>query len=149
MELKRKFIINALTGFILGMFIGIIFWVIYGNEMVTQRFILQLVMSGLLGMISFGVMTVYEIESWGVSKATAVHYLTWLITFLATAIPMKWFEPWYELLIAVVIMTVIYVLIWLGFYLHWKKTIRQLNKQLEIMHEHTAGEEPENRQERS
>lgn len=131
MELRNKFIINALIGFIIGIFIGLAFWFIGDGEMDQQQIILQLVMSGILGMISMGVMTVYDIESWGLTRATIVHYSTWLVTFLAISIPMGWYEPWYVLVIAVVILTIIYALIWMGFYLHWKKTIRQMNRQLD------------------
>lgn len=134
MELRNKFIINALIGFIIGIFIGLAFWFIGDGEMDQKQFILQLVMSGILGMISMGVMTVYDIESWGLTRATIVHYSTWLVTFLAISIPMGWYEPWYVLVIAVVILTIIYALIWMGFYLHWKKTIRQMNRQLDEIH---------------
>ena len=137
MELKNRFLINSLIGIIAGMTVGIITWMLYNPEGPGDRsFALHLFMSGLHGLIPFGAMTVYEIESWGLTKSTVVHAAITLATILCIELPMKWFSWNAEFAIAMAIYVVIYILIWLFNYLYWKHTVNELNDQLEIILKH-------------
>ena len=134
MELKSRFLINSLIGIIAGMTVGIIIWML-GNpgNPEGRSFILHIIMSGIHGLIPCGAMTVYEIESWGLTKPTVIHATITLATILAIELPMKWFTWNVEFAIAMIIYVVIYVLIWLLNYLYWKHSVTEMNDQLEII----------------
>ena len=134
MELKSRFLINSLIGIIAGMTVGIIIWML-GNpgNPEGRSFILHIIMSGIHGLIPCGAMTVYEIESWGLTKSTVVHATITLATILAIELPMKWFTLGAEFAIAMLIYVVIYVFIWLFNYLYWKRTVNEMNDQLELI----------------
>ncbi len=134
MELKNRFLINSLIGIIAGMTVGIMIWTFAnpGNPE-GRSFILHIIMSGIHGLIPCGAMTVYKIESWGLTKSTVVHATLTLATILAIELPMKWFTWNAQFAIAMIIYVVIYVLIWLFNYLYWKHSVTEMNDQLEII----------------
>ncbi len=135
MELKNRFLINSLIGIIAGMIVGIIMWMINtpgGFE--NGNFALHMIMSGLHGLIPCGAMTVYGIESWGLTKSTVVHATITLATILSIELPMKWFTWGAEFAIAMVIYVIIYAFIWLINYLYWKRTVHEMNDQLGSIH---------------
>lgn len=135
MELKSRFLINSLIGIIAGMTVGIVMWMISGPGYPEGRsFVLHMIMSGIHGLIPCGAMTVYEIESWGLTRSTVVHATITLATILLIELPMKWFTWNAEFAIAMLIYVVVYVLIWLCNYLYWKHTVREMNYQLDIVH---------------
>ena len=131
MELKNKFLINSLVGIIAGMIVGIVFWMINSETVQGSGFILHVIVSGIHGLIPCGAATVYEIESWGVTKSTIVHATVTLATILAIEIPMKWFSSPVEFAIALIIYVVIYTVIWLCIFLYWKNTVKEMNRLLE------------------
>ncbi len=135
MELKNRFLINSLIGIIAGMIVGIIMWKLSGlGDYEGGSFVLHMIMSALHGLVPCGAMTVYEIESWGLTKSTVVHATITLATILLIELPMKWFTWSAEFAIAMVIYVIIYVIIWLTNYLYWKHTVREMNVQLEALH---------------
>ena len=135
MELKNRFLINSLIGIIAGMIVGIIMWKLSDpGDYEGGSFALHMIMSALHGLIPCGAMTVYEIESWGLTKSTVVHATITLATILLIELPMKWFTWSAEFAIAMVIYVIIYVIIWLTNYLYWKHTVREMNDQLEALH---------------
>lgn len=136
MELKTRFLINSLIGIIIGMIVGITIWMITPTHDEGRSFILHIIMSGIHGMIPCGAATVFEIESWGITKSTVIHAAITLATILAIELPMKWFEPGPEFAVAMLIYIVIYAIIWLSNYLYWKHTVKEMNAQLELLHKH-------------
>ena len=143
MELRNRFINKALLGLLLGIIVGVAFWVT--SDAASQgagntELIIHLVMSGWLGLIAMGGSVVYEIESWGLCRATIVHYSLTMADFVLVSLLLKWFPDWSSLLIMLLIMTVIYALIWFGEMLYWKKTVRKINKQLEDIRENEKQE---------
>ena len=135
MDLKYKFLINSMIGLVVGMIVGILIWtVFYPGNPEGRSFILHIMMSGLHGLIPVGAMTVYSIESWGLTKSTVVHALITLATVLLIELPMKWFTPGVEFAIVMVIYVIIYAIIWLINYLNLKHTINEINGQLENIH---------------
>ncbi len=134
MEIRNKFIINSLVGFILGMLVGIVIWMIPPVNSEGRSLIVHVIVSGIHGLIPCGAATVYEIESWGLTKQTVVHATLTLATILGIEIPMKWWEPGPEMLIALVAYVVIYAIIWLANYLYWKITVADMNKALDEIH---------------
>ena len=132
MELKNRIIINSLIGIIAGMIVGITTWMLSGDPE-GRSFVLHMIMSGLHGLIPCGAATVYEIESWGLTRSTIVHATITLVTIIAIEIPMKWFSWGVEFAVAMVVYVVIYAIIWLINYLYWKHTVGEMFDQLEIL----------------
>jgi len=135
MEIKTKFIIRALLGFSLGMVIGIVFFVLAtsdGEPLDRTYLVMHLFGSGILGLIANGGAIVYDFEDWGLGRATFTHYIVTFITMFAVSEILGWF-PHSVLLVMVVMFSVVYLIIWMIEYLLWKKEIRQINRQLEMM----------------
>lgn len=135
MELKSKFIIKSLIGFIIGLFVGIFFWSLNARTDFGKEFLVHLVMSGVYGLLAMGGSVVYDIESWGLLKATVSHYVLVMFDYIVVAVLLKWYTRVSDLLISIVIMTVLYAMIWLFEYLVWKRTIREMNAELRKMQE--------------
>jgi hypothetical protein len=139
MELRSKFVINSLIGFIVGMLVGIAIWMIPAVNSEGRSLIVHVIVSGIHGLIPCGAATVYEIESWGVTKSTVVHATLTLAMILAIDLPMKWFTWGAEFAVAMAVYVVIYTIIWLANYLYWKHTVKEMNDQLEILHRYQEG----------
>ena len=129
-EIKNKMIIRGRIGFIIGMFISMAFC-IYGDAEFDRFLVINLLAGGLVGLINNGSSAVYDIESWGTTKATVIHYISTVVVFLTIALSLGWFRPDMTLLIFMIIFTVVYVIIWLSEYLYFKKTVNDINKELE------------------
>lgn len=135
MEIRNKFIIRALLGFSLGVIFGAIMFVLYASdtEPLNKSFLLmQLFGSGFLGVVANGGAIVYEFEDWGLGRATFTHYIVTFITMFAVSEILGWFSH-SMLLIVIIVFSVIYLIIWLVEYALWKKEIRHINRDLEIM----------------
>ncbi len=134
MELKKTFLINSLIGIVAGMIVGLIFWMTSGPDTGGRSFLLHMVASAVHGLIPMGAATVYSIESWGLTKSTAVHAILTLAAIVGIELPMKWFPLGPEFAIAMAVYVVVYVIIWLTNYLYWKRTVREMNEQLKALH---------------
>ncbi len=135
MEVKTKFIIKSLLGFIIGLFVGLFFRFLNAQTDYGEAFILHLVMSGILGLLAMGGSVVYDIESWGLLKATVSHYVLVIFDYTVVAVLLKWYTRISDFLISIVIMTVLYAMIWLFESIMWKKTIGEMNAELKKMQE--------------
>ncbi len=116
------------------MLVGIAFWIMAEGGGDGSGFLLHMIMSGLHGLIPVGAATVYDIESWGITKSTVVHASITLATIVCIEIPMKWWGTAAEFAVAIAIYVVIYAIIWLVNYLYWKTTVKRMNEQLEMIH---------------
>ncbi len=135
MELRNKFIIKSLIGFIIGIFIGLFFWFLNSRDYSGTAFVVHLIMSGILGLIAMGGSVAYDIESWGLLKATATHYILVMLDFIIVATLLGWVSSILEMVVFLVGMTIIYAAIWLFESFLWKRTIRKMNEQLKEMQE--------------
>ncbi len=133
MGLGSKFAIKSLLGLVIGMIVGVGTWIMNGrgiSEADYAALILHLVVSGIIGFIGMGGSLVYDIESWPLLKATVLHYLACMVSFLIASIALSWFTEFLPFFITFIVMTVVYACIWIGESLHWKKTIREINEEL-------------------
>ena len=135
MELRNKFIIKSLIGFIIGIFIGLFFWFLNFRDYSGTAFVVHLIMSGILGLIAMGGSVAYDIESWGLLKATATHYILVMLDFIIVATVLGWVSSILEMVVFLAGMTIIYVAIWLFESFLWKRTVRKMNEQLKEMQE--------------
>lgn len=94
--------------------------------------VINMLVSGLYGMLAMGGSTVYSIESWGILKCTVVHYLVTMIGFFAIAFSFRWYtgENLVAAFITFLIMTVVYAMIWFGNYITYKIQLEQINREL-------------------
>lgn len=129
-EFRNKLIIRCLVGTILGVFVGVLFWVAFSDPGYKAGLILHLVMSGVQGLIAFGGTIVYDIESWGLRKATLTHFSMTLIVFIVNSLWLGWFAGT-AFVIALVIYIFVYAAIWISEMLYWKKTVKEMNEELE------------------
>lgn len=133
MEIRSKLMIKSLLGLVIGMIIGVVTWMLSNpalGNLTNTALILHLVVSGLLGMICMGSSIVYDFDSWGLLKATIVHYVACMVSFTTASILLSWFPTWTSFAAMGVMMTLVYAGIWIGESIHWKKTINSLNEQL-------------------
>ena len=136
MDLKSKSIIKSLIGFILGVFVGLMFSAGYDALEINTYFLVHLLLSGVLGAVCMGSTGIYDIESWGILRSTLTHYALCMGTFVVIALVLGWFEGNLPmLLIFIVIMTGIYALIWIFESLYWRRTVRRMNARLKAMKE--------------
>lgn len=135
-DLKTKTIIRALVGAILGVAICFFMAGIGGGlgELASNplELIRQIIGSSLLGIVSMGGMTIYEIESWGLLRTTCTHFILSLSAFLLCNSLLGWFEK-DIILIVLVVWIITYFLIWLFQWLHCKSEIKKMNSDLEKM----------------
>ncbi len=136
MELRNRFIINSLIGFVIGTFVGVGFWMLTPGDDSGRSLPVHLIMSAIHGMIPVGAATIYDIESWGLTKCTIVHALITFATIVAIEIPMKWWPSQGQFAVAIVIYIAIYAIIWLFNYLYWKRTVRDINARLGLIRDH-------------
>ncbi len=135
MDLKTKFIIRALIGFSLGVIVGA-FMLMVGSDdafMLNRPLVFaHMICSGLMGFVGNGGAIVYDLESWGVIKATFIHFTATFITMIAISEVLGWFS--HDILIYVFLaFTAVYIIIWLIEYSFGKKQVKELNADLQTM----------------
>lgn len=146
--MKKKIIRYALIGFLSGMAIGnfIAFFFAwmngtdqlfpasiinrFGSE--TSAFIIHTIFSGLHGALCFSGVIFYEIEEWGLAKATFLHCLLINASFLINGLFLEWIpsDP-ASILVSTLIISVMFFIIWIIMHTHCKREVRDLNQLLQ------------------
>lgn len=107
----------------------------------VRAIILQTVLAGLFGMVALGGMCVYDIEKWSLLRASVVHCLMILVSYIVIGLVLYWFSfDIIPILIVSAIIIIVYALIWLVMYLIWKKEIREMNILMEEYKKQTGEE---------
>lgn len=157
--LKKKLIVHVIIGFVIGMAVGILIPLITrlatGKDLAdfliyapladkigrAGAIALQIVVSGLLGSVSVGGMLLYEIEKWSLALATFVHFIAIMAVFSAASFGLGWFvDNLASYFIAVACEAVAFAIIWVIMYLHWKKTVKEMNEELKQYQEEDKSE---------
>ncbi len=156
MDFKYKVIVLASLGFGLGVLIGTLVTAIsatmeigdgalyicapelvqtMGGEL--KAFVIQTLVSGLLGTVGMGLSSVYYIESWSIFKATSVHFSITIVAFYATAFFLRWWsiKDVKFCLIMLAVFLIEYFMIWIGNYLVYRHQIVRMNRALKEMKE--------------
>lgn len=153
-EFKYKVIILASLGFGLGVIIGTLITAITATLMIgdgslhiiapelsevmggdLKAFVIQSLVSGLLGAIGMGLSSVYYIESWSTIKATSIHFSITIVVFYATAFFLRWWsiKDVAFCLTMLGIFLIEYIIIWVSNYFIYKAQISKMNKALSEM----------------
>ena len=94
-------------------------------------FLVQTLLSGLLGAVSFAGMLFYERDDLSMLQAAVVHWLVILMTYFPIALFCGWIsDDLREILLMAGILTGIYILIFLVMYLRYRKQTEDLNREL-------------------
>ena len=97
-------------------------------------FMVHSTVCGILGMIMLGSAQIYDIDEWGLLKATMVHFFVIVVSFYSAAFFLRWFSPadMSAVCTSLMIFVVIYTGIWLGQYLSCKSQVDEINRNLII-----------------
>ena len=97
-----------------------------------SAFLIQTLLSGLLGAVSFAGMLFYERDDWPMIQSAVIHWLLIMLFYFPIALYCGWIsEDPREMLIMALIMTAAYVLIWLFMFLRYRKQADELNQELD------------------
>ena len=93
--------------------------------------ILQTLLSGLYGLVCIGGTEFYRIERWSLLRSTMTHLLCILVSFSIVGLILRWIHFDIPSLLFLLTIAVVYFIIWLIMSLRWKKSIREMNSELE------------------
>lgn len=132
----KKTAILAAIGFILGILVGMGFLLIGGSGIYFEmnganRTALYLALSGLLGAVNMGPVTIYSLERWGLLRCTLTHFFISMSSVCAVGFTLGWLslrDPFTVWMLAGCV--VAYFIIWLIMYLRGKRQIRRMNEAL-------------------
>lgn len=151
MNMKKTFLQLLYIGFSLGFFLGVILTAmivtlvaddgtlhLYTTEFEhaihnpLAAFIIHSMTCGILGMITLGAASIYEINEWDLLKATIVHFLVIVCSFYLAAFFLRWFSytNTKAICISLAMFIINYTVIWLGQYLSCKAQIKEINQKL-------------------
>ena len=102
----------------------------FGSE--TMAFIIHSLLSGVHGALSFSGIIFYELEGWGLAKATILHCLLINVSFLVTGLYLEWIpSDLTTIFLSIFIITTIFFIIWIIMAARYKREVRKLNELLE------------------
>ena len=147
--MKKKLFFRGLLGFPLGICVGYIITiaisVVHGNGYYAPcapalsvqvgseigAVVLQALLCGILGTACAIGSVVFEVERWGITKQTILHFLIMSFSMLPIAYISNWMEQ--SLLGALSYFGVfmgIYIVIWVAQYLIWRVVVRKINRKI-------------------
>ena len=152
MNYRNRIIKLTLIGFVIGIIIGLIITISIvsartgdgrlhicdpsfnpSNTGDILSFIRQIVFPGILGAVCFGASIIYDIESWGLLKATLVHFIISMAVYVIVGFYLGWLAIDRPLSNAIQIGATA-----LGFFIMWlvigfglKKDVEDMNKDLQ------------------
>jgi hypothetical protein len=152
-NIKKAFITRALLGFPLGIAIGVV--IILGvsfaagdgrlhpvtpsmlawmpNELIASFW--QFVLCGILGAVCAGASPLFEVERWGLTRQTIVHFLVVTGTIISIASICGWTDPTggfnlTSTIIYLAISILVYLVIWVSMFLYWRNWTKKANARL-------------------
>lgn len=139
----KKALIRALIGFIIGILMGdgIAMLTTIGGDFIPaaasliglcggfpQAFMVQTLLSGLYGAVTFGSISLYDIERLPLALASVVHCLIIVLLHIPNSLFLGWSETVWDVLIMAGIQVAAYFVIWLILYLAYRKQVKELNE---------------------
>lgn len=133
-ELLKKSALLGAIGFAVGLLVGFGFLVCHGMQATVAEkgagwTVAYMLISGGMGLVNMGTMTLYEIERWSLTRATLTHFAITLSTCCGLGLFLGWFRSataW----IMLAAFVAVYFIIWLVIYRSYKRRVRKLNEDL-------------------
>ena len=132
---------RAGLGFFIGVFVGNVISALFGwpDYIVSEKLLtaagglspallLQTLLSGALGAVSFAGVSFYEIERWPLLLTAAVHYLVIEATYLSIAFILGWLETARQALIWALLCAAAYLIIFLIMWAIYRSQVKELNE---------------------
>ncbi|MBP5312731.1 MAG: DUF3021 domain-containing protein [Clostridia bacterium] len=95
---------------------------------VKNALIVQLILSGVYGMLCMGGTVVYEIDRLPLALASLIHATMCIVPFVLLSYLFDWFKNVPDLLIMVGMQAVAYTAVWLIMFFRYKKQVKKLNE---------------------
>lgn len=146
----RKALLRGILGFPFGIFLSVtitmlISMILDTGEYVAvvpelidithnevNAFILQYILSGLLGFAFAAGSAVFEVENWSITKQTMIHFFISSIAMLPIAYACRWMDDSFKGIVSyILIFVLIYVIAWFVQFIVWKKKIKEINTKLQ------------------
>lgn len=153
--MAKKIILRSMLGFPLGISIGYLITILLslifahgyyfpcvpelinvaGNEI--NAVLLQALLCGILGSGFAACSTIWEINSWGLFKQTAIYFLLISIFMMPIAYVLHWMEHSLKgVLLYFAIFIFIFILIWIVQYMVAKYNVKKMNESLQQKQKH-------------
>ena len=149
----KKLICRSIIGFVLGVVVAMIITAVSGALSLNDGklhlidpgfadtvglvpgFIIQTILTGLIGVAGYGGAAMYRIERWSILRATLTHFLIEFPVFMAAAFVLRWISltDISSILFMTGIHIAAYALIWVINFLKVKRQIKDVNSGLENM----------------
>lgn len=143
---------RACFGFVLGMAIGNLIAAVLGNSEIISplllnragsqqgAFLMQTLLSGVIGAAGFGGISLYEIERWPLLLAVLIHYAIYMAVFLPSALLLGWISTVKDALIMTIVLALAQLFIFLIMCAVYRAQVRELNQlQRKLKHDHIGG----------
>lgn len=147
--MKKKILYRGLLGFPLGVFLGYVitiaisvvkgggFYAPCAPELTIRigseigAVALQAALCGLLGSACAMSSVIFEMERWGITKQTALHFLAISLSMLPIAYVSNWMERTFlGVLSYFAVFAGVYVVIWLVQYTVWRLQVKKINRKI-------------------
>ena len=150
--MKKEVLKRAVIGFFLGMLIGnFISYISSGRSAVPPvlvsddlirkagsemaALIVQTVLSGILGAVSFMGTIFYDLDDWGMTKTMLVHFLLILGVYFPVGFYCGWIEPDLKYILMVTgAMAFAYLIVWVIMYIRYRIETARLNQLVKQQH---------------
>ena len=93
--------------------------------------ILQTLLSGLYGLVCIGGTEFFRIEKWSLLRSTMTHLVCILVSFTTIGLILRWIRFDIPSLLFLLTIAVAYFIIWIIMSIRWKRSIREMNSELE------------------
>ncbi len=90
-------------------------------------FLMQTLLSGVIGLVAWAGMTFYELENWSMLRSMITHFLTICFIYFPCAYLLYWLVTLEEMLIMAGILAVAYIIVWLIMCAVYRAQVKQLN----------------------
>lgn len=131
-------------GFVLGMAVGNLIAALIGHpEIVSQALLekagslsaalfIQTLLSGVIGGVAWAGISFYEIESWSLLRAVALHYASIILVFMPLAFYLGWLEGPQDALVMAGIMLAAHTMVFLIMCAVYRAEVQELNRLNEL-----------------
>ena len=134
---------RAGLGLLIGMAVGnLISYLTSGGAMLDPAVIercggwqngvmLQTLLTGLVGAVSFAGTSLYDTDRWPLFAVTITHFVIIMAAYIPVALYLRWFDTFLEALVIVAIMAAMHLTIFLVLWLRYQAQVKEANKLIE------------------